>query len=65
VRGSHYLFTQHISNVHGNALLTGVELGEDAGYVSSVLRYEKETLDVPRFLDAVYFLAGSRQRSLN
>lgn len=51
----HYLFTGHVdpAKAPGDALLTGEELGDDAGYGPARLHDAKETLDFALFLNTV------------
>jgi hypothetical protein len=51
----HYLFTGHVdpASAPGDALMTGEEVGEDAGYGPARLQGERETLEFARFLKTV------------
>jgi Domain of unknown function (DUF1877) len=49
----HYLFTGHVGTGHapGDLLLSGEELGEDAGYGPARLHDERKTSEFSRFLE--------------
>jgi hypothetical protein len=49
----HYLFTGHVGTGHapGDLLLSGKELGEDAGYGPARLHDERKTSEFSRFLE--------------